>query len=53
MRHTESGLAALDFPKINGKWMLFEYEYKKNQLSYEFDSKYLKKSKNEVEIEVE
>jgi hypothetical protein len=33
--------------------MLFEYEYKKNQLSYEFDSKYLKKSKNEVEIEVE
>ena len=39
--------------EINGKWMLFEYEYKKNQLSYEFDSKYLKKSKNEVEIEVE
>jgi|TARA_B110000503_G_scaffold112421_1_gene168519 hypothetical protein len=39
--------------KINGKWMLFEYEYKKNLISYEFDSYYLSKSKNEVEIEVE
>ena len=39
--------------KINGKWMLFEYEYKKNQISYEFDSNYLSKSKNEVEIEIE
>ena len=39
--------------KINGKWMLFEYEYKKNLISYEFDSFYLSKSKNEVEIEVE
>ena len=39
--------------KINGKWMLFEYEYKKNLISYEFDSFYLSKSKNEVEIELE
>ena len=29
--------------KINGKWMLFEYEYKKNLISYEFDSYYLSK----------
>ncbi len=33
--------------------MLFEYEYKKNLISYEFDSFYLSKSKNEVEIELE
>jgi murein DD-endopeptidase MepM/ murein hydrolase activator NlpD len=38
---------------INGKWILFEYEYKKNQISYEFDKYYTKKSMNEVEIIVE
>ena len=38
---------------INGKWVLFEYEYKKNQISYEFDKYYTKKSMNEVEITVE
>ena len=38
---------------INGKWVLFEYEYKKNQISYEFDKYYIKKSMNEVEITVE
>ena len=38
---------------INGKWVLFEYEHKKNQISYEFDKYYTKKSMNEVEIIVE
>ena len=38
---------------INGKWVLFEYEYKKNQISYEFDEYYTKKSMNEIEITVE
>ncbi|MDC0210132.1 M23 family metallopeptidase [Flavobacteriaceae bacterium] len=38
---------------INGKWVLFEYEYKKNEISYSFDQYYIKKSRNEVEIYVE
>jgi|TARA_B110000259_G_scaffold70568_1_gene83200 hypothetical protein len=38
---------------INGNWVLFEYEYKKNELSYKFDEYYKKSSKNEVEILVE
>ena len=39
--------------KINGKWMLFEYEYKKDEISYMFDKYYEPKLKNEVEITVE
>jgi len=38
---------------INGKWVLFEYEYKKNQISYEFDKYSTKKLMNEVEINIE
>ena len=38
---------------INGKWVLFEYEYKKNEISYSFDQYYIKKSRNELEIYVE
>ncbi len=38
---------------INGKWVLFEYEYKKDEISYSFDQYYIKKSRNEVEIYVE
>ena len=33
--------------------VLFEYEYKKNEISYSFDQYYIKKSRNEVEIYVE
>jgi len=39
--------------KINGKWMLFEYEYKKNELFYNFDSYFTNKKKNLIEVSVE
>ncbi|MDA9593921.1 M23 family peptidase, partial [Flavobacteriaceae bacterium] len=38
---------------INGKWVLFEYEYKSNQIHYQFDDFYIRSSKNDVEIIVE
>ena len=38
---------------INGKWMLFEYEYKKNQLEYNFDSYFENKVQNEIIIKIE
>ena len=38
---------------INGSWVLFEYEYKKNEIFYEFDKYYNKKVKNELEVTVE
>ena len=38
---------------INGSWVLFEYEYKKNEIFYEFDKYYNKKAKNELEVTVE
>ena len=38
---------------INGSWVLFEYEQKKDELTYIFDEYYIKKSKNNVEIVVE
>ena len=38
---------------INGKWMLFEYEYKKNELVYNFDSYFENKVDNEIFIRVE
>ena len=39
--------------EINGKWVLFEYEYKKDELSYKFDKYYDLNTKNEVVIYVE
>ena len=39
--------------KINGKWMLFEYEYKRNELFYKFDSYFTNKKKNLIEVSVE
>ena len=39
--------------KINGKWMLFEYEYKRNELFYNFDSYFINKKKNLIEVSVE
>ena len=38
---------------INGKWVLFEYEYKRDEIFYEFDKYYVNNTKNEVEITVE
>lgn len=38
---------------INGKWMLFEYEYKKNELVYNFDSYFENKVDNEIFIRIE
>jgi len=38
---------------INGNWVLFEYEYKRDEIFYEFDKYYVNKLKNEVEITVE
>jgi len=39
--------------EINGKWVLFEYEYKKDELSYKFDKYCDLNTKNEVVIYVE
>ena len=39
--------------KINGKWMLFEYEYKRNELFYNFDSYFINKKKNLIEVSIE
>ena len=52
IRDNESGIKIYS-GKINGKWMLFEYEYKKDEISYMFDKYYEPKLKNEVEITVE
>lgn len=52
IRDNESGIKTYS-GKINGKWMLFEYEYKKDEISYMFDKYYEPKLKNEVEITVE
>jgi len=38
---------------INGKWMLFEYEYKKNELVYNFDSYFENNVDNEIFIRIE
>jgi hypothetical protein len=48
----DSGIKKYDV-KINGKWMLFEYEYKKNELFYNFDSYFENKRKNLLEVIVE
>jgi hypothetical protein len=39
--------------KINGKWTLFEYEYKRNELFYEFDSYFLNQTENLIEVFIE
>ena len=38
---------------INGKWMLFEYEYKKNELVYNFDSYFENNVDNKIFIRIE
>lgn len=39
-------------PTLNGKWILMEYDAKKNKLTYNYD-KHLEKGKNEFQITVE
>ena len=39
--------------EINGKWMLFEYEYKKNELKYKFDSFFENKVENKMKVIIE
>jgi len=48
----ESGIKSYEV-KINGKWILFEYEYKKDELFYKFDSYFTNKKENKIEITVE
>lgn len=48
----DSGIKKYDV-KINDKWMLFEYEYKKNELFYIFDSYFENKTQNLIEVTVE
>ena len=52
IKDNESGIKKYNV-KINGKWILFEYEYKKDELFYEFDSYFENNTKNEIEISVE
>jgi len=35
---------------INGKWILMEYDYKKNMLTYDFDDKINKETENNLKI---
>ncbi len=38
---------------INGQWVLFEYEPKRNLLTYDFSDKVFEQAKHELELEVE
>lgn len=37
---------------INGNWVLFEYDYKKQLLTYEFDGQFVQSGRNEFKLEV-
>jgi hypothetical protein len=37
---------------INGNWVLFEYDYKKARITYEFDNQFLQDGRNEFKLEV-
>lgn len=37
---------------INGNWILFDYDYKKARITYEFDNQFLKDGRNEFKLEV-
>ena len=37
---------------INGNWILFDYDYKKAQITYDFDNQFLKNGRNEFKLEV-
>lgn len=37
---------------VNGNWILFEYDYKKARITYEFDDQFLQVGRNEFKLEV-
>ncbi len=37
---------------INGNWILFDYDYKKARITYDFDGQFLKDGRNEFKLEV-
>ena len=37
---------------LNGNWILFEYDYKKSRITYEFDNEFVLDGKNELKLEV-
>ena len=37
---------------LNGNWILFEYDYKKSRITYEFDNELVLDGKNELKLEV-
>ncbi|WP_157505055.1 M23 family metallopeptidase [Flavobacterium tegetincola] len=37
---------------INGNWILFDYDYKKAQITYDFDNQFMKNGRNEFKLEV-
>jgi len=37
---------------INGNWVLFDYDYKKARIIYEFDNQFLQDGRNEFKLEV-
>ena len=37
---------------INGNWILFDYDYKKARISYEFDGQFITDGRNEFKLEV-
>jgi hypothetical protein len=37
---------------INGNWVLFDYDYKKARITYEFDNQFLQDGRNEFKLEV-
>lgn len=37
---------------INGNWILFDYDYKKARISYDFDGQFLKDGRNDFKLEV-
>lgn len=37
---------------LNGNWILFDYDYKKSRITYEFDNQFLLDGRNEFKLEV-
>ena len=47
-------LSGIDFYNgyINGNWILFDYDYKKARITYDFDGQFLQEGRNEFKLEV-
>ena len=46
-----SGIASYN-GYINGNWILFDYDYKKTRITYDFDGQFLQDGRNEFKLEV-